>query len=731
MRNIIILFFVVMVNTIFAETISGIVIDQRTKNPLPGVNVAVRDAGLGAVTDYQGGFVIKTIPAGSYDLSVSLIGYRNRTIHVTVDSVKNTLLEIKLTPTLLAMQPVEVTGQSYRDVLTHVDLKSAALAVSTTIIPRQDIRQQQAKTLVDALHYVPSAVTETRGRKVKQFFSFRGQRYPYPDYAVDGIWQKEFLELPYFFSAQDLESVEIVRSSAILLTGLSSMAGVINFKTRDYETRETHCGLEYGSFNSFRSYLSHGAKINTVSYSLGAGYYKTEGPVDKHGAEQTANFFGKVKWQPRSKLKLQSSIFYIKADRQFLAAEPPADSRYWLIQEEYNPLNAFLITLDGYYGYGDHCATEVKASYADRQPHYASYNTTTQETSQYVEKDREWNVNFIQAVSPFINNTIRLGLFYNHWIAPNGKRFYYGKACDTETYSTTLIDEHHFGRLTIDAGVRWEKTHLNRYGAFSINESTKGLTKVTPVVDAWQNPILMSTLGAVYYFSDTFSLHLNSALGQVKPRPGTLTVTLTEPLQENQFKLDFGAQKSFAQIGRFSVTSFYTRQHNAIVLSGAAKTIGDRVMELYLNRDQFQTGVEGEWRSAPWWNNWRSFVNATWLLSKSEQNGLMQRNEEYPQRIAAAGITYTGSRLGASLYTKYLSEFKSSQFLPAINGITMAPQPLGDFVSLDAVVTCNVLSRQQVQFIFEVRNITDERFATSIGYPDFGKRYQFGINTSF
>ncbi len=713
-----------------AQSVTGIVTDSQTQIPLRGANVTVRGTALGNITDDQGRFEIRSLSAGRHEISVSFLGYSSRTLTIHLHENKDMFLDIKLAPVLLPMQPLYITRKSYRDVLTNVDLKSAGLALSTAVIAAPDIREQKAKTLIDALNFTPGAVTETRGRKVKQMFSFRGQRYPYPDYAVDGVWQKEFLELPYFFSAQDLESVEIVRSSAILLTGLSSMAGVINFKTRDYQSSNTDCQLEYGSFNSFRSHLSHGNKINNISYSLGAGFYKTKGPENKYAAEQTANFFTKFKWQPRLNCKIQTSAFYIQADRQFLLAEPPADSRYWLVHEEYDPYKAFLVTMDGYYGFADKGATVLKVSYADRKPNYRTFNTTTLETSSYLEADREWNVNLIQAISPFRNNTVRLGLFYNHWIAPNGKRFYYGKACDTETYSGTVIDEHHFGRLTVDAGVRLEKTHLNRYGAFSINESTKGLTRVTPIVDVWQRPMLMSTLGLAYYFSETASCHLNTAMGQVKPRQGTLTADLTEPLNETQIKADLGLQKSFSQLGRFSAILFYTRQNNAIVLSGATKAVGDRIMELYLNRDQFQTGLETEWKSPVLWNNWHSFLNATRMIAKFKQNGIMTRNEEYPQWIAAAGISYTGKWFGGHLYAKYLSDFKSSQFLPTISGKTLAPQPLGDFISLDAVVTRNIFTQRSTQVFFEIRNLTDESFATSIGYPDFGRRFNLGIHTA-
>jgi len=45
-------------------------------------------------------------------------------------------------------------------------------------------------------------VIVTRSRKVKQFFSVRGQKYPYPENAVDGVVFREFFEVPYFFSVE-------------------------------------------------------------------------------------------------------------------------------------------------------------------------------------------------------------------------------------------------------------------------------------------------------------------------------------------------------------------------------------------------------------------------------------------------------------------------------------------------------------------------------------------------
>ncbi|NLP12210.1 TonB-dependent receptor [bacterium] len=710
-----------------AAEIRGTVEDAKTSSPLKGADVLIKNTTLGNSTDGEGRFVISGVAEGRCELMVSLLGYQSRTVKLTVGTEGTASVQIKLTPVLLPMEPVWVTGASYRDVLSTPDVQSEALDLSVTEVPRVTMEQQHSKTLVDAMSYMPGAMIENRGRKVKQFLSFRGQRYPYPDYAVDGVWQKEFLELPYFFSSQDIESLEIMRSSAVLLTGLSTMAGVVNVKTREYEESETTARLEYGSYQSMRGLFSHGGKVNALSYAGSLGFFKTKGPANKNAAEQVANAFGKIKWEPNRNFYLQTSAFYLTADRELLLAQPPADSSYWQKVDAYDPVKALLLTLSSRYRMGERASLEVKASYADRKPDYKSYNTLTDQTSRYREPDHELNLTVIQAISLFRDNTVRGGFFYNHWVAPHGKRFYYGKACDTETFAGVLMDEQRLGKLYLDAGLRWEKTHWNRYGAFSINESAKGLTKVTPVVDEWQRPMMMGTLGAAYHFTETISLHGHAAFGRVQPRAGTMTAEMVEPLDEKQIKADVGVQKLSPELGRFSLVYFLTRQDNAIALSGATKTLNGRVLELYLNRDQYQTGLETEWQSAWLWHQIRPFVNCTYVLAKESSKGTMVRNEEYPQWITAAGLLRQGRLLEVNLLGKYLSGFKGSQFLPA----GVPPQPLGDFVNVDVIVTWNALPQTRTRLYFELRNLFDKKYATSIGYPDFGRRMYAGITKTW
>ncbi|GAI94158.1 unnamed protein product, partial [marine sediment metagenome] len=72
---------------------------------------------------------------------------------------------------------------------------------------------------------------------------------------------------------------------------------------------------------------------------------------------------------------------------------------------------------------------------------------------------------------------------------------------------------------------------------------------------------------------------------------------MVEPKNERRVKLDIGIRSMFERIGKLSVVGFFVQQQDAIVLSDQTVTRDNRTMELYLNRDQRQLGVEFEARS--------------------------------------------------------------------------------------------------------------------------------------
>ncbi len=596
-----------------------------------------------------------------------------------------------------------------------------SLFPSISKLSHNDIKRTSATNVVDAMNFIPGALIETRGRQVKQFFSVRGQKYPYPDYAINGVWQKEFEELPYFFSTSDIQEIEIVRSSAALLTGLSGLTGLINIKTREYTSPETNLELEYGSFNSLHTHLSNGNSIGKFSYAAGLGYDKTDGPSGKHSGEEMANLYTQAVWQPSDRLSIKANVFVLNGKRELRIAELPADKRYRDMIQNFDPLTSVLTNVKTIFRPSARLSSELQLFYSYRNP---TFNDEVKLTSSN-ETDSEYGLNFIQSVAVSQLNILRFGGLYNHWVAPNGKRFYTGKRCDTETFSGVLVDEQRIGRLTLDGGFRWTRTYMNDYGAFNIEGDGAQFKNVTPVKDQWEPAMLQASLGASYKANNLLSAYFNAAAGKVKPKQGALDVNLTEPLNETRYKLDLGIVRNFSASGRISLTAFGVIQKNAITLSGTTfiDTATNITRELYVNRNQNQSGIEFELIAPELFSFIHPFVNFTMMKSLMDDAGKMVINKENPAYISAGGLYMDKKSFDLNILAKYVSRFENERFAAVADG----PQPLGDFLTIDVSAGYTLKGKIPVRFYLRSRNLTNEKYSTVIGYPDFGRSVYAGI----
>ena len=727
------IFLIISISSVFAANgdIKGVVLDAETGRPLQGANITLEGTELGASADVRGHFIISGVPKGSYKIRASMMGYEEKRSETALSGSGEVIVNFNLRPTVLQLQPVTVTGKSERNLMEKPALESSGLELAVSTIRQREIKRQGAKTVIDALKYIPGALIETRGRKIKQFFSIRGQRYPYPEYAVNGAWQREFLETPYFFSAADIEQVKVIRSSAALLMGINGMAGVINIITKEYEKSETTREIEYGTFGTYRAHISHGAKIGDLSYATGLGTQHTDGPAGMHAVEGMMNFYGSVHWTPSEKLSVRYNLFHLNGKRELRLAEPPAAKRFLTELWSFDPVRSTLANLKINYKLSDKAATEFLAYYTNRDPVFIDEDEVTHEIKKVSERDHEWGINLIQSLALSKKNTLRIGGLLNHWVAPNGKRFYQGRRSDLQTVSAVVVDEHRIGALNLDGGIRWAKTYINEYGTFGINGSGKGFSKVEPIKDQWQPAILQASFGAAYSFPNLFTLNINMAAGEIKPLPGTLDVNLREPLNERRLKLDAGVRKLLPHIGQFSLVGFVTQQKNAIVLSGKTFDAPSRFMELYLNRDQDQYGLEFEVRLAQMFKSMQAFFNATAMSSRAEKDGDMQRNRELPQFISSGGLYFQHGGFDATILGKYVSSFQSTRFAAKPKDGPAVPQPLGDFITLDVNLGWTMGKTYFTRFYLETKNLTDQAYSTVVGYPDFGRTITVGLRQTF
>lgn len=91
--------------------------------PIPSVNILVANTGIGTVTDEDGKYYLKGIPAGSQTIRYSSVGYKTETREVNIRADRTIEIDIVLEQTVIEVGEVKVTGikkQEQRDTRTSL-----------------------------------------------------------------------------------------------------------------------------------------------------------------------------------------------------------------------------------------------------------------------------------------------------------------------------------------------------------------------------------------------------------------------------------------------------------------------------------------------------------------------------------------------------------------------------------------------------------------------------------
>jgi outer membrane receptor protein involved in Fe transport len=224
--------------------LEGRVFDDATGRPLWGVNVVVRGTWLGTVTDEEGRFEVKAVPAGRCDVEASLMGYEKRTaagLEVAAGAATQVTLRLKQT---LIRRPAEVVTASKR----KQAIEDAPVTVD--VVSDSEIRARNAITLDKVLENtagmgVTDGQIDLRGSTGFNYAA--GSRvllmvdgHPLINGDTGGInWDAIPIE--------EVERVEVVKGAGSALYGSNALAGMVNVITRDPSARpETRVRMTAG-----------------------------------------------------------------------------------------------------------------------------------------------------------------------------------------------------------------------------------------------------------------------------------------------------------------------------------------------------------------------------------------------------------------------------------------------------------------------------------------------------
>lgn len=212
-------------------SVEGRVTDADTGNSIPGVNVALEGASLnemrGTSTDPDGQYRLENLPAGTYELTFSIVGYGDEDRTITVDAGETTRQDVRLSPVALDLDEVVVSATR-----TRQDLGSVASSVS--VVGPQDLRSQSAVTgdLGDILAQTVPGLAPSSGSLSNFGQTLRGRS---PLVMVDGVPQntplRDGARSLRTISPGAIERVEVVRGASARY-GYGATGGAINVITK-------------------------------------------------------------------------------------------------------------------------------------------------------------------------------------------------------------------------------------------------------------------------------------------------------------------------------------------------------------------------------------------------------------------------------------------------------------------------------------------------------------------
>ena len=228
-------------------SISGLVVDSETNNPIIDANIFVPDSDFGAATDYQGNFKIENLENKNYTIIASALGYKDSI--VTINSESN--LIIKLVPSSIMGAALEVIGR----------YPSKHTPNFTDNITRDIISEQKSQTLSELFRNVLGVDVQMEhnvGRNAN--VSIRGSS----DYKPGGYNNRVLVLLDGFqmsipnsgsvdwngMPLEFIDRVEVLKGPMSSLYGQNSMGGVINLVTKKFKNEFSTLKASYGTFNS-------------------------------------------------------------------------------------------------------------------------------------------------------------------------------------------------------------------------------------------------------------------------------------------------------------------------------------------------------------------------------------------------------------------------------------------------------------------------------------------------
>ena len=257
-------------------TLQGYVQDYNSNETLIGATVVVKNE-KGTVTDFNG-FYQLSLPKGTYELSISYVGYQ--ALKKTITLTKNQELNFFLNSQIL--NEVEVVSDIARSRETPVAFSN--------ISPKQLEEELAGQDIPLILNSTPGVyATQSGGGDGDARISIRGFNQRNVAVMIDGIpmndMENGWVYWSNWFGLDVMtKTIQVQRGLGASKLAIPAVGGTINILTSGIDSKE---GLKFSQNIGGNGYLkttlgyNSGKLKNGWGYSLAASYKKRDGWVDQ------------------------------------------------------------------------------------------------------------------------------------------------------------------------------------------------------------------------------------------------------------------------------------------------------------------------------------------------------------------------------------------------------------------------------------------------------------------
>ncbi len=262
------LFLFFLCTTVFSQSFTGTVIDKKTKEPIPNVQVYFVDLKTGTSTDEKGIFRIEHFNQEKIHIQITFIGYK--IIDKIIDTETNKEQTFQLEQAHFELDEVVISapkGRLQAENIVSLEYKKIA-----------ELEQNNPLTLAEAISNIPGVEQTTTGAGIGKpvIRGLSGNRIVTYAQGIRIENQQWGDEHGLGVGEVGIESVEVIKGPASILYGSDALGGVLYFIDERYASHNTIQGFAKTKFlsNSLGSITNIGVKIhkNILKFNLFGTY---------------------------------------------------------------------------------------------------------------------------------------------------------------------------------------------------------------------------------------------------------------------------------------------------------------------------------------------------------------------------------------------------------------------------------------------------------------------------